>query len=127
MPAVEIPLGSPPLFTVFDTIDILYWAIVLYLLTRLVRTVAELHQTRTELARRAVAEQRLTFAKDLHDLLGLSLSAIALKGELVHRLLQKSPERAKSELAEITGIAQRTLSDVRSVARVQLRSRDAFR
>ncbi|WP_083255139.1 sensor histidine kinase [Amycolatopsis orientalis] len=102
---------------VFDSITAVFYALVVYLLTWLARLVTELHQARTELARRAVAEQRLAFARDLHDLLGLSLSAIALKGELVHRLLSKSLDRAREELAEITGIAQRTLSDVRSVAR----------
>ncbi|MEU3626862.1 sensor histidine kinase [Amycolatopsis coloradensis] len=102
---------------VFDSISAFFYALVVYLLTWLARLVTELHQARTELARRAVAEQRLAFARDLHDLLGLSLSAIALKGELVHRLLRKSLDRAREELAEITGIAQRTLSDVRSVAR----------
>ncbi|MFC3490654.1 sensor histidine kinase [Amycolatopsis roodepoortensis] len=100
-----------------DTISAVVYGLVTYLLTWLARLVNELHQARTELARRAVAEQRLAFAKDLHDLLGLGLSAISLKGELVHRLLRKSPRRAREELAEITGIAQRTLSDVRSVAR----------
>ncbi|EME51947.1 sensor histidine kinase [Amycolatopsis decaplanina] len=102
---------------VFDSVTAIFYALVVYLLTWLARLVTELHQARTELARRAVAEQRLAFARDLHDLLGLSLSAIALKGELVHRLLRKSLDRAREELAEITGIAQRTLSDVRSVAR----------
>ncbi|WP_409495148.1 sensor histidine kinase [Amycolatopsis sp. cmx-11-12] len=102
---------------VFDSISAFFYALVVYLLTWLARLVTELHQARTELARRAVAEQRLAFARDLHDLLGLSLSAIALKGELVHRLLRKSLDQAREELAEITGIAQRTLSDVRSVAR----------
>lgn len=102
---------------VFDSISAVFYALVVYLLTWLARLVTDLHQARTELARRAVAEQRLAFARDLHDLLGLSLSAIALKGELVHRLLRKSLDQAREELAEITGIAQRTLSDVRSVAR----------
>ncbi|WET81347.1 histidine kinase [Amycolatopsis sp. QT-25] len=101
----------------FDSVTAIFYALVVYLLTWLARLVNELHQARTELARRAVAEQRLAFARDLHDLLGLSLSAIALKGELVHRLLRKSLDQARAELAEITGIAQRTLSDVRSVAR----------
>jgi signal transduction histidine kinase len=102
---------------VFDSVTALFYALVVYLLTWLARLVTELHKARTELAGRAVAEQRLAFARDLHDLLGLSLSAIALKGELVHRLLAKSLDQARGELAEITGIAQRTLSDVRAVAR----------
>jgi signal transduction histidine kinase len=109
--------AATPLGALFDITSAVFYALVVYLLTWLARLVTELHQARTELARRAVAEQRLAFARDLHDLLGLSLSAIALKGELVLRLLRKSLSRAREELAEITAVTQRTLSDVRSVAR----------
>jgi signal transduction histidine kinase len=106
----------PLLTTAYALFGSLFYTLVFYLLSRLARMVHELHEARTELARRVVAEQRLAFARDLHDLLGLSLSAIALKGELVHRLMRKSVESAQAELAEITATAQRTLSDVRAVS-----------
>ena len=64
----------------------------------------------------AVAEERLRFARDLHDLLGLSLSAITLKSELTRRLLDTDPDRAAEELTEILGLARQALADVRSVA-----------
>jgi signal transduction histidine kinase len=125
-PAIAVVYGSvlwiyqandkPLLTTIYAGFAFLVYALVFYLLARLARMVHELHLTRTELAARAVAEQRLAFARDLHDLLGLSLSAIALRGELVHRLMRKSVERATEELAEITATAQRTLSDVRAVS-----------
>lgn len=107
---------AEPLSAIYNGLAAAFYCFLFYLLARLVRLVNELHQARTELAQRAVAEQRLAFARDLHDLLGLSLSAIALRGELVHRLMRKSTERAKAELAEITATAQRTLSDVRAVS-----------
>ncbi|MBE1502080.1 signal transduction histidine kinase [Amycolatopsis lexingtonensis] len=107
---------AEPLTVVYNAIAATFYIILFYLLARLPRMVNELHEARSELAQRAVAEQRLAFARDLHDLLGLSLSAIALKGELVHRLMRKSADRAKAELAEITATAQRTLSDVRAVS-----------
>jgi signal transduction histidine kinase len=100
----------------YTTVGTVYYGLVLFLLARLVRMVSELHRARTELARHAVAEQRLAFARDLHDLLGISLSEIALKGELASRLMRKSAERTKAELAEITATAQRTLADVRAVS-----------
>src|SRR5207248_8825146 len=103
--------------TAYSSLNIPSSGLVGYLLSRLARTVADLHRARDELARRAVAEQRLSFAKDLHDLLGLGLSAIALKGELVHRQIRKSADGARATLAEITDIAQQALSDVRAVAR----------
>ncbi|GLY39730.1 two-component sensor histidine kinase [Amycolatopsis sp. NBRC 101858] len=107
---------AKPTTTIYNTFGTLFYVLVFYLLSRLARMVHELHAARTELAQRAVAEQRLAFARDLHDLLGLSLSAIALKGELVSRLMRKSAERAKGVLGEITATAQRTLSDVRAVS-----------
>ncbi len=114
--AVYEAFGANPVSTVYNVFGTLFYILVFYLLSRLARMVHELHAARTELAQRAVAEQRLAFARDLHDLLGLSLSAIALKGELVSRLMRKSAERAKAELGEITATAQRTLSDVRAVS-----------
>jgi len=88
-----------------------------YLLSRLAGLVGELHTARNELAQLAVADERLRFARDLHDLLGLSLSAITLKGELAHRLVHAYPARAKQEVMEILDVARRALADVRSVAK----------
>jgi two-component system sensor histidine kinase DesK len=78
-----------------------------------VGTVAELRVAREELARRALAEQRLRFARDLHDLLGHSLSLIALKSELAGRLLPAAPERAGSEIREVEAVAREALREVR--------------
>src|SRR4051794_2442863 len=105
-----------PLEAVYTVLGVAVYSLVFAQLPLVARMIRELHLARTELARRAVAEQRLAFARDLHDLLGMSLSAIALKGELVHRLMRKSSEQAQAELAEITATAQRTLSDVRAVS-----------
>ena len=55
-----------------------------------VAAVAELRAAREELARLAVSEERLRFARDLHDLLGHSLSLITLKSELAGRLRARS-------------------------------------
>ena len=58
----------------------------------------ELHEARAELARLAVAEERERFARDLHDLLGHSLSVIALKAELAGRCfrIRRGGGRARS-------------------------------
>ncbi|QKV75141.1 histidine kinase [Amycolatopsis sp. Hca4] len=110
-------LYDPPLLVAYTLEGAAFYSLAFYLLTRLARMIRELHRARTELAQRAVAEQRLAFARDLHDLLGISLSAIALKGELARRLLRKSSEQAQAALAEMTATAQRTLADVRAVSR----------
>jgi two-component system sensor histidine kinase DesK len=78
-----------------------------------VSAVAELQAAREELARLAVAEERLRFARDLHDLLGHSLSLITLKSELAGRLLPASPERAAKEIREAEAVARRALCEVR--------------
>jgi two-component system sensor histidine kinase DesK len=74
---------------------------------------AELREAREELARNAVAEERLRFARDLHDLLGHSLSMIALKSELAGRLAERDPVRARQEMADVEAAARRALAEVR--------------
>ncbi|SFT83062.1 two-component system, NarL family, sensor histidine kinase DesK [Geodermatophilus amargosae] len=73
----------------------------------------ELAEAREELARNAVAEERLRFARDLHDLLGHSLSLIALKSELAGRLSEVDPARARTEMADVESVARRALAEVR--------------
>jgi two-component system sensor histidine kinase DesK len=72
-----------------------------------------LKETRAELARMAVAEERLRISRDLHDLLGHSLSLIALKSELAGRTLETDPQRAAKEVAELEAVARRSLAEVR--------------
>lgn len=81
--------------------------------SRLVVTVRELEEARREIARLAVSEERLRFARDLHDLLGHSLSLITLKSELAGRFLPENPEKAAEEVRDIEGVARRSLREVR--------------
>ncbi|MCO7221060.1 sensor histidine kinase [Klenkia sp. PcliD-1-E] len=74
---------------------------------------AELTAAREELARNAVAEERMRFARDLHDLLGHSLSLIALKSELARRLAPVDGARAAAEMADVESAARRALAEVR--------------
>ncbi len=73
----------------------------------------ELSAARAELADAAVARERERFARDLHDLLGHSLSVIALKAELAGRLLPGRPEQAATEVGEVEQVARQALSEVR--------------
>ncbi|GHO57384.1 sensor histidine kinase [Ktedonobacter robiniae] len=73
----------------------------------------ELRQAREEIAHLAVMNERLRIARDLHDLLGHSLSLIALKSELAGRLLVMAPERAATEVRDIEQVARTTLQEVR--------------
>src|SRR5215207_1662390 len=80
---------------------------------RQVAAVAELTSAREELARLAVSEERLRFARDLHDLLGHSLSLITLKSELAGRLLPDKPEKAEAEVHDIEEADRQALGEVR--------------
>jgi two-component system, NarL family, sensor histidine kinase DesK len=79
----------------------------------LVSVNAQLSEARDELARNAVAEERMRFARDLHDLLGHSLSLVALKSELAGRLAERDPVRARREMADVEAAARRALAEVR--------------
>ncbi|MFD4670227.1 sensor histidine kinase [Lentzea sp. NPDC058450] len=103
-------------WVVYGLVAVTNHGLVLYGLTRLRVMVSELHEAREELATAAVAQERLRFARDLHDLLGYSLSAITLKSELTHRLATIDPGRARQELTEVLEISRQALADVRSVA-----------
>jgi two-component system sensor histidine kinase DesK len=85
--------------------------------SQLVITVRELQAARREIAQlaaaEAVARERLRFARDLHDLLGHSLSSITLKSELAGRLLPAAPEKAAAEVRDIESVARRSLREVR--------------
>jgi two-component system, NarL family, sensor histidine kinase DesK len=79
----------------------------------LLRANAELRAARQEIARLAVGEERLRIARDLHDLLGHSLSLITLKSELAQRLLPALPEQAATEVADVERVARQALAEVR--------------
>src|SRR5215469_2630711 len=82
-------------------------------LARLSNALRELHAAREERARLAVAEERLRLARDLHDLLGHTLSMIALKSELAGRLVEQEPARAMQEIREVERAARQILREVR--------------
>lgn len=82
-------------------------------INRMIVGYRELRLAREDLARLAVAEERLRFARDLHDLLGHSLSVIVLKAELAAKLVPASPERATHEVGDIERVAREALREVR--------------
>jgi two-component system sensor histidine kinase DesK len=79
----------------------------------LLDTIAELRRTRQELARVAVAEERERFSRDLHDLLGHTLSVMVVKAQAVRRLAPLDAEAAAAHAGDIEQIGRRALVDVR--------------
>ena len=121
--SVGLSMFVPPLLDGRSIVDAVYLCqstlltgLIVYGLTHLAEVIQEVHDAHGELARLAVVRERLRFARDLHDLLGFSLSAITLKSELVHRLIPLHPERAVTEVDDILTISRQSLADVRRVA-----------
>lgn len=70
--------------------------------------------SRDEARRLAVVAERERIARDLHDLLGHTLTAVAVKADLAGRLLDADPERARAEIDDIRRTARSALADVRA-------------
>ncbi|MEH0577535.1 histidine kinase [Streptomyces sp. B21-108] len=68
-------------------------------------------------ARLAVAEERLRFGRDLHDVLGRNLAVIALKSELAVQLARRGRPDAVEQMIEVQRIAQESQREVRAVVR----------
>lgn len=79
--------------------------------------VFELDRSRQVQADLAVAEERLRFARDLHDILGRNLSVIAVKSELAAALARRGRDEAADEMMAVRDIAQESLREVRDVVR----------
>lgn len=79
----------------------------------------ELQRTRHELAVAAVSAERARIGRDLHDILGHSLTAISVKASLAGRLLDRRPddlEPIRAEIADLQRLAREALADVRATA-----------
>ncbi len=77
--------------------------------------VRELDASRDVAARLAVAEERLRISRDMHDVVGRALSAVAVKSELAAALTRRGDARAADEMLEVNALAQESLREVRGV------------
>ncbi|WJY00489.1 histidine kinase [Curtobacterium sp. 458] len=66
-----------------------------------------------ELTRLAVVEERTRFSRDLHDVLGHSLTVVAMKSELAGRLVDVDPARAKAEMQDVERLSREALQGLR--------------
>ncbi|MFF4216835.1 MULTISPECIES: sensor histidine kinase [Streptomyces] len=108
--------GGSLLDSVYAMEATLVTGLVVFGLSSLTGLVTRLHAHRADLARSAVASERVRFSRDLHDLLGYNLSAITLKTELVRRLVPDMPEAARNETESVLALSRQSLADVRKVA-----------
>ncbi|MFF0307505.1 sensor histidine kinase [Streptosporangium sp. NPDC004379] len=88
--------------------------LVTHVTLRLFAVIAELRATRRELANAAVAAERLRFSRDLHDLLGHTLSLMVVKAEAARRLAPRDAEAAAAQSGDIVSVGRRALAEVRA-------------
>ncbi len=105
--------AAPPVTAAFTLFLIPVVGVTTAIFSRAFRANRELRLARREIARLAVSEERLRFARDLHDLLGHSLSLIALKSELAEQLIPEDPQAAQREVRDIEAAARTALQEVR--------------
>jgi two-component system, NarL family, sensor histidine kinase DesK len=78
------------------------------------RADTKLRMAHEEIEQLAAVAERERIARDLHDVLGHTLSVIVLKSELAGRLIERDPQRAAQEIADVEKTARTALSEVRA-------------
>ncbi|MGV9364953.1 sensor histidine kinase [Amycolatopsis sp. NPDC003731] len=99
-----------------DLITVLSITLAMFFMANLVRAVRRLERANEEIATLAVANERQRLARDLHDLLGHSLTTITVKAGLARRVLESAGDipRAVEEIREVESLTRSALSDVRA-------------
>ncbi|MEU6867315.1 sensor histidine kinase [Streptomyces sp. NPDC046876] len=101
----------------WDALGVVYGTLLSGMVTAailaLAETVRTLHGTRQELARAAVDQERLRFSRDLHDLLGHTLSVIVVKSEAARRIAARDMDAALAQVGDIESIGRQALTEIR--------------
>ena len=113
--AGRVPAHMLAYGVVYQTTGLLLSGAALFSAPLLARTVRLLQSTRAELAALATHRERLRVSRDVHDLLGQSLSAISLKGDLAIELLEHDASAAVAEIRGMTDVARDALRGMRAV------------
>ncbi|MEJ3653260.1 histidine kinase [Actinomycetes bacterium KLBMP 9759] len=115
-PILPVAARETLLWAVYASVINAAWGLMVYGLSRLTSVVTELVEARAELAELATVREQLRITRDTHDLLGLGLSAIALKTDIAAELVARDPAGARREIGEILRLASTTRDDARAVS-----------
>jgi len=96
-------------------ISLMLATFAVYGFVQLVERNRQLRIARDEVAVLAVERERERIARDMHDILGHSLTVISVKAELASRLFEVDADRARAEIVEVNGLARAALADVRAM------------
>ncbi|NUP62358.1 MAG: hypothetical protein HOW71_09295 [Nonomuraea sp.] len=109
-------------YSAYGVYDVVYaatgtaaYGLVVYGLSRLTDLAHRVEAARRDLARLAAVQERMRVARDAHDLLGLGLSVVALKCDLVVQLIGRDDAKARDELRQLLEVAAQARDDVLSV------------
>ena len=108
-------LTAPASNATFGTFMLLLVAFAFRTTLWMLGLVWELDRSRVVRANLAVAEERLRFARDLHDVVGRNLSVVALKADLAAQLARRGRDEAIDEMLEVRRIAHDSLDELRAV------------
>ncbi|MFE1234065.1 sensor histidine kinase [Streptomyces sp. NPDC059442] len=101
----------------WGAINVVYGTFISAMVTSAVltlsETVKELRRTKEELARTAVEKERLRFSRDLHDLLGHTLSVVVVKSEAARRLAPRDIDAALAQVSDIESVGRQALTEIR--------------
>ncbi|GAA2650948.1 histidine kinase [Streptomyces vastus] len=119
--AYSLSVGAPTLAALVTVGSVLlaagFYTFVSAFSVWLLNSVYELDAARETRTRLAVAEERLRFGRDLHDVMGRNLAVIALKSELAVQLARRERPEAVEQMIEVQRIAQESQKEVREVVR----------
>ncbi|WP_438485493.1 sensor histidine kinase [Streptomyces sp. S186] len=97
-----------------QALAIVFTSLTVYAFSEIARANRSLVEARAEVARLASEAERARIARDLHDLLGHSLTAITVKSGLARRLAASESSRALPEITEVETLTRQALADVRA-------------
>ncbi|MFE1290740.1 sensor histidine kinase [Streptomyces sp. NPDC058751] len=101
----------------WDAVNVAYGTFLSTMVTAAIlslsEAVRELRAAREELARRAVEKERMRFSRDLHDLLGHTLSVIVVKSEAARRLAPRDLDAALAQVTDIESVGRQALTEIR--------------
>jgi two-component system sensor histidine kinase DesK len=104
-------LGNGTAISPLVTVSVL---ISLIAITNQIAANRKLRDAQDTIASLAAADERARLARDLHDVLGHSLTVVAVKSELAGRLVERDPKRAIAEIGDIESLARTALADLRA-------------